>query len=124
MKKLVEYYGLDKEKELFPLAFEHNAQGVDIIVFCNRKFMQVVEVVESTNYARTSYVHKDKFNRYVRSLDFFDCLSPRPLKTIVVSFPKNLNPKQRAILKEHNIQIWEIGFQDIPEEYREESKEE
>lgn len=100
-----------------PIVYPHNAQGVDVIVLSSIEGRHIVEVVESTNYAKTSYIHKDKFERYVRSLDRFDCLSPRPLKTIVVSFLSNLSPEQRATLDERNIHIWEIGYQNIPEEY-------
>ena len=114
--RLLEYFY--RQLGFYPLGYEHNAQGVDVIVLSDIVGRQIAEVIESTNYAESSYIHHEKFDRYVRCLDYFDHTSPKPIKTLVVSFPSNLSRQQRAILEEHHINVWEIGYQNIPEEYR------
>jgi hypothetical protein len=120
VKLLKSYY---EKLGFFPQAYEHNAQGVDLVVYCDEEGRNVAEVVEATNYARRSQMHPDKFERTLRDLDWYDCLHSRvPLrKILVVSFKKyNLSGRQQTVLKQHNIDVWEIGYQNVPLEYKEE----
>jgi len=98
----------------FPsLSNSFNHEGVDLIVFSGEVGRHIVEVLEVTNYGSPMYyIKKGKLDRYIKSLDFFDFLRPRPQKTLVVSFEENLTKKQLAELHEHNITVKVVGYQD------------
>jgi hypothetical protein len=84
-----------------------NNAGVDIIVMTPD--YRVVEVIESTNYAREDeWICEKKFERYVQSLNFWT-----PIKrTLVVSYESNLSSTQRIQLKQYNINVRVEGKQD------------
>jgi Holliday junction resolvase len=81
--------------------------GVDILVI-DRKTGQIKYAIESTNYAKESYMQKSRAERYAKSLDQF----PYATKTLVVSFDENLGDEVRKILKAHKVRIKVEGSQD------------
>lgn len=89
---------------------KHFNSGVDMMVFDNKA--RLVEVLEITNYASPEeYISKEKFERYVRCLNEFDCFK-EIRKKLVVSYRENLNDKQLEILKQNNIVLEVRGGQD------------
>jgi hypothetical protein len=87
-----------------------NHEGPDLILISNPEG-KIVKVIESTNYARTSNVHKDNFKRYVETLDYFDFIIDIE-KILVISFRENLSPSQWRICIDHHIKVEVLGFQD------------
>jgi len=112
--KLVEFL---RWQGLFPVSYPHNSQGVDIMVLSGKPFKPIIEVLEVTNYRRSSYVHKDRLARYITCLNVYDVVfpNPTPLKTLVVSYLSNLTKLQRDLLESHHINVWVLGFQHVPE---------
>lgn len=91
---------------------KHFNSGVDMMVFEDSG--RVVEVCEVTNYAKPApaeYVSKEKFERYVEDLNWFDRF-PDVRKVMYVSFESNLTDEQRRTLKENSIQLVIAGGQD------------
>jgi hypothetical protein len=73
---------------------------------------KIMEALEVTNYAYNwEYINTSKFNRYVATLNEFNCFN-EVQKTLVVSYWENLTSKQIQILKENSINIRIIGCQD------------
>jgi hypothetical protein len=82
--------------------------GVDIQCFKIPKVSGVPDIViESTNYAKTSFVSRENFDRYLKNLNAF----PTSQKILVISFKTNINQEQRSILINNHIIIRVIGKQ-------------
>lgn len=105
---------LEREYEVlgyFVLSHPYNQTGIDMIVIAAPSG-KIVEVLEVTNYAHQwEFINSPKFNRYVNTLNEFDCFN-EVQKTLVVSYWENLNKKQIQILRENNINVRVIGCQD------------
>ena len=80
--------------------------GVDLIIIDSDG--KIVHVIESTNYAGGSYLHKRRARRYARSLGAF----PYAKKTLVVSFDENVGDDARKILKKARVNVEVVGYQE------------
>lgn len=92
--------------------------GVDLIVI-EKVTGRVAVAIESTNYAKESeWMVKEKLDRYIVSLDWFDQL-PDVKKQLYVSFIENLKCDKQATydqeverLRENKIELIVVGYQD------------
>jgi hypothetical protein len=99
-----------REKGYFVLTHPLNNTGIDMVIIMTST-AKVVEVLEVTNYARKEeYINNRKFIRYLTTLNEFNFGDIK--KTIVVSFRENLNENQIRLLKQCNIEIRVMGYQD------------
>lgn len=95
----------------FVINHPYNQTGIDMIIVATPSG-KIVEVLEVTSYAnKWEYINSSKFNRYVATLNEFNCFSEAQ-KTLVVSYWENLSDKQIQTLKENAINIRIIGYQD------------
>jgi hypothetical protein len=105
---------LTKEYEklgYFVLSHPYNQTGIDMIIIATPSG-KIMEVLEVTNYAYNwEYIKTSKFNRYVATLNEFNCFN-EVQKTLVVSYWENLTSKQIQILKKNSINTRVVGFQD------------
>lgn len=105
---------LEKEYQTlgyFVLSHPYNQTGIDMIIIATPSG-KIIEVLEITNYAhKWEYINSPKFNRYIATLNEFDCFN-EVQKTLVVSYWENLNHKQIQILRDNNIHIRVVGYQD------------
>lgn len=83
--------------------------GVDILAI-DPKTGKIKEAVESTNYAKKSYMNKERAERYAKSLNQF----PYAKKKVIVSYKRNVGKEARKILKDNGIEIVVRGYQDLP----------
>ncbi len=87
-----------------------NHEGVDLVIISS-PLGKILKVIESTNYAKTSYVSKDTFERYLSTLGYFRDLE-EVQKELIVSFRNNLNTKQWNMCIANNIKVVVVGHQD------------
>jgi hypothetical protein len=87
-----------------------NHEGVDLVIISS-PLGKILKVIESTNYAKTSYVCKDTFERYLNTLGYFRELEDVQ-KELIVSFRNNLNTRQWNMCIENNIKVVVVGHQD------------
>jgi hypothetical protein len=88
--------------------------GVDLLIF-DKKTGRLVKVVESTNYAESSFMKEDRILRYVNSLNEYDAL-PNVEKVIVVSYltniMKRISSKTLELVENSHIKVDVVGRQD------------
>jgi hypothetical protein len=87
-----------------------NHEGVDLVIISS-PLGKILKVIESTNYAKTSYVCKESFERYLGTLGYFRDLEDVQ-KELIVSFRNNLNTRQWNMCTENNIKVVVVGHQD------------
>ena len=83
--------------------------GVDILAI-DPKTGQIKEAIESTNYAKSSYMSKERAERYAKSLNQF----PYAKKKVIVSYEENVGKEARKILEDNGVEIEVRGYQDLP----------
>jgi len=91
--------------------------GVDVIVI-EKVTGKIVLVIESTNWSESGWMQKEKLDRYVTSLNWFNQFKDVE-KQLYVSFKENLradkdaNYDQEIIrLKDSHIDLVEVGYQE------------
>jgi hypothetical protein len=87
-----------------------NHEGVDLVIISS-PLGKILKVIESTNYAKTSYICKESFERYLGTLGYFKDLEDVQ-KELIVSFRNNLNTRQWNMCTENNIKVVVVGHQD------------